>query len=110
AASKADLLAFGKGEATIVAIARRLAAGEPVTALRDLRGVPYLLGAKEALPVWPGETLALPSLADVTGDPMAFVRMTRTIHHETNPFNAKRLTKAHGERTLLLNAPCLPIR
>jgi uncharacterized radical SAM protein YgiQ len=88
AASKADLLAFGKGEATIVAIARRLAAGQPVTALRDLRGVAYLLGAREALPVWPGETLALPSLEAVTRDPMAFARMTRLFHHETNPFNA----------------------
>ncbi len=109
AASKADLLAFGKGEATIVAVARRLAAGQPVTALRDLRGVAYLLGAQEALPVWPGETLALPSLEDVTRDPMAFARMTRTFHQETNPFNAKRLTQAHGDRTLALNPPCLPI-
>jgi uncharacterized radical SAM protein YgiQ len=109
AASKADLLAFGKGEATIVAIARRLADGQPVTALRDLRGVAYLLGAREALPSWPGETLALPSLEDVTRDPMLFARMTRTFHHETNPFNAKRLTQAHGDRTLVLNPPCLPI-
>ena len=109
AASKADLLAFGKGEATIVAIARRLAAGQPVTALRDLRGVAYLLGARETPPVWPGETLVLPSLEDVTRDSMAFARMTRTFHHETNPFNAKRLTQAHGDRTLVLNPPCLPI-
>src|SRR5437870_833437 len=109
AASKADLLAFGKGEATIVAIARRLAAGEPVAALRDLRGVAYLLGAKEALPGWPGETLPLPSLEDVTRDPMAFARMTRAFHHETNPFNARRLTQAHGDRVLVLNPPCLPI-
>ncbi|PYO11654.1 MAG: YgiQ family radical SAM protein [Candidatus Rokuibacteriota bacterium] len=109
AASKADLLAFGKGEATIVAIARRLAAGQPVTALRELRGVAYLLGARETLPVWPGETLVLPSLEDVTRDPTAFARMTRTFHHETNPFNAKRLTQAHGDRTLVLNPPCLPI-
>jgi uncharacterized radical SAM protein YgiQ len=109
AASKADLLAFGKGEATIVAIARRLAAGQPVTALRDLRGVAYLLGAREALPSWPGATLALPSLEDVTRDPIAFARMTRTFHQETNPFNARRLTQAHGDRTLVLNPPCLPI-
>ena len=109
AASKADLLAFGKGETTIVAIARRLAAGQPVTALRDLRGVAYLLGTREALPAWPGETLALPSLEDVTRDPMLFARMTRTFHHETNPFNAKRLTQAHGDRALVLNPPCLPI-
>src|SRR5262249_40146971 len=90
ATSKADLLAFGKGEATIVAIARRLAGGEPVGALRDLRGVAYLLGAREALPAWPGETLALPSLEDVARDPMAFARLTRAFHHETNPFNAPR--------------------
>jgi uncharacterized radical SAM protein YgiQ len=109
ATSKADLLAFGKGEATIVTAARRLAAGQPVTALRDLRGVAYLLGARAPLPDWPGETVALPSLGDVTRDPMAFARMTRTFHHETNPFNARRLTQAHGDRTLVLNPPCLPI-
>src|SRR5947208_1720987 len=68
AASKAELLAFGKGEATIVAIARRLAAGEPVVALRDLRGVAYLLGAREPVPAWPGETLALPSFDEVSHD------------------------------------------
>ena len=109
ATSKADLLAFGKGEATIVAVARGLAAGEPVTALRDMRGVAYLLGAREPLPAWPGETLALPSLEDVTRDLQAFARMTRAFHHETNPFNARRLMQAHGDRTLVLNPPCLPI-
>ena len=75
AASKADLLVFGKGEATIVAIAARLTAGEPVAALRDLRGVAYLLGAKEALPEWPGRTLALPSLEEVSGE---------TVHSEVS--------------------------
>ena len=109
ATSKADLLAFGKGEATIVAIARRLAAGEPVTALRDLRGVAYLLGAREPLPAWPGEMLVLPSFDEVARDPMAFACMTRAFHHETNPFNARRLRQAHGDRTLILNPPCLPI-
>jgi uncharacterized radical SAM protein YgiQ len=107
--SKADLLVFGKGEASIVTIARRLAAGEPVTALRDLRGVAYLLGARESLPAWPGETVALPSCEEVTRDRMAFARMTRAFHHETNPFNARRLPQAHGTRTLVLNPPCLPI-
>jgi uncharacterized radical SAM protein YgiQ len=107
--SKADLLAFGKGEDTIVTIARRLAAGEPPSALRDLRGVAYLLGAREALPPWPGPTLTLPSFDEVARDRMAFARMTRTFHHETNPFNARRLTQTHGDRTLVLNPPCLPI-
>ena len=46
--SKADLVVFGMGEQTIVEIARRLAAGETVRDLRDMRGVAYALGAKES--------------------------------------------------------------
>ena len=45
--SKADLVVFGMGEQPIVEIARRLAAGESVRDLRDMRGVAYALGAKE---------------------------------------------------------------
>src|SRR6516225_8774436 len=46
--SKADLLVYGMGERNIVEIANRLAAGKTVKDLRDLRGVAYHLGAKEA--------------------------------------------------------------
>src|SRR5438046_9839857 len=46
--SKADLLVYGMGEQAIAEIARRLDAGKTVKDLRDLRGVAYHLGAKEA--------------------------------------------------------------
>jgi uncharacterized radical SAM protein YgiQ len=46
--SKADLLVYGMGEDAIVEIARRLAAGQTVRDLRDMRGVAYVLGAREA--------------------------------------------------------------
>src|SRR5438477_5065892 len=45
--AKADLLVYGMGERGIVEIARRLAAGQTVRELRDMRGVAYRLGAKE---------------------------------------------------------------
>src|SRR5437868_3116111 len=45
---KADLLVYGMGERNVVEIANRLAAGKTVKELRDLRGVAYHLGAKEA--------------------------------------------------------------
>jgi uncharacterized radical SAM protein YgiQ len=48
---KADLLVYGMGESPIVEIARRLAGGESVRQLRDLRGVAYVLGARETPPV-----------------------------------------------------------
>jgi uncharacterized radical SAM protein YgiQ len=40
--AKADLLVYGNGERQIVAIARHLAAGEPLAALTDLRGTAYM--------------------------------------------------------------------
>jgi len=107
--SKADLLAFGKGEETIAAIAERLDAGEPVEALRDLRGVAYLLGQTEPLPDAPWETVDLPAYEAVKADRVTFARMTRTFHLETNPLNARRLTQRHDARMLVMNPPCLPL-
>lgn len=107
--SKADLLAFGKGEETIVAIAERLRAGESVRDLRDLRGVAYLLGMKEELPASAWQTLELPGLDEVTADKVAFARMTREFHQETNPWNARRLVQAQGDRKAVFNPPCLPL-
>src|SRR4051812_21872013 len=46
--SKADLVVYGMGEKVIVEIAQRLAAGQTVRDLRDLRGVAYVLGAKDS--------------------------------------------------------------
>jgi uncharacterized radical SAM protein YgiQ len=47
--SKASLLVFGKGEATIVQVAQRMANGESIKDVRDLRGVAYLMGKNETL-------------------------------------------------------------
>src|SRR6201993_4940830 len=46
--SKADLVVFGMGEQPIVEIARRFANGQTVRDLRDMRGVAYVLGARES--------------------------------------------------------------
>src|SRR5262245_21714660 len=46
--AKADLVVYGMGEKGIVEIAQRLAAGKSVRELRDMRGVAYVLGAKES--------------------------------------------------------------
>jgi uncharacterized radical SAM protein YgiQ len=40
--AKADLLVFGNGERQIVEIAHRLAAGEPIEAMKDIRGTAFL--------------------------------------------------------------------
>jgi uncharacterized radical SAM protein YgiQ len=104
--SKADLVAFGMGEQSILEIARRLAAGETVRDLRDMRGVAYALGAKETPPA---DALVLPTYDEVKNDRFAFARATKTIHQETNPLNAKRLVQFHDRQAVVANPPCLPI-
>jgi len=123
--SKADLLVYGMGEKTIVEIARRLAAGESVKDLRDMRGVAYVLGAKEseALParsvsegysspsltLRAGNFITLPSFEEVKSDKNAFVEATRLIHINTNPHNAQTLVQFHERQAVVVNPPALPL-
>jgi uncharacterized radical SAM protein YgiQ len=111
--SKADLVAFGMGERTVLEIARGLAAGKTVRDLRDLRGVAYRLGASEPAPSGPGacapDTLTLPAYEAVAQDPLAFCEMTRISHLETNPHNARRLVQRHGREAVVVNPPALPL-
>ncbi|MFM8930468.1 MAG: YgiQ family radical SAM protein, partial [Gemmataceae bacterium] len=124
---KADLVVYGMGEANIVEIARRLAAGDTPRDLRNLRGIAYSLGASETPPEsnWAvlGENLPpagqggsapfqiekLPSYEAVATDKMAFVEATRIIHHNTNPFNAKALVQYHGKQAVVCNPPGTPL-
>jgi len=134
--AKADLLVYGMGERGVIEIARRLAAGQTVRDLRDMRGVVYRLGASEAPPS--GEqkkgtgsepiddlaqqpanreapvpffenTLTLPSYEQVSTDKWAFAEMTKITHNETNPHNARRLVQFHGRECVVANPPALPL-
>jgi uncharacterized radical SAM protein YgiQ len=114
---KADLLVYGMGETQIVEIARRLAAGESVKQLRDLRGVAYALGARESESLAQGasggfpthDILVLPTFEEVKTDKMAFVEATRVIHINTNPHNAKTLVQYHDRQAVVVNPPALPL-
>ncbi len=103
---KADLVVFGMGENPIVEIAQRLAAGETVRDLRDMRGMAYALGASEAPP---DDALRLPSFEQVVADKAAFAEATKIIHNETNPWNARRLVQLHDRQAVVVNPPQFPI-
>jgi uncharacterized radical SAM protein YgiQ len=105
--AKADLLVYGMGEAAIVEIAQRLAAGESLRDLRDMRGVAYALGAKESLR--PDDDIVLPSYEDVRRDKLLFAEATRLIHINTNPYNARRLVQFHERQAIVVNPPALPL-
>ncbi len=106
--SKADLLAFGMGEETILEIARRLRDGKSIRECRDLRGIVYATGASEPVPEGDG-TVLLPSHEAVRDSKDAFLEMARLAHRENSPFNARTLVQRHGARAVVVNPPCLPV-
>jgi len=114
--SKADLIAYGNGEGSILEVATRLRAGQRIRAMRDMRGVAYLLGKNESLPSHDFDatscaesTVELPSHQEVVDDLQAFARATRMLHRETNPLNARRLVQPTGDRTVVINPPAMPL-
>jgi uncharacterized radical SAM protein YgiQ len=104
---KADLLVYGMGERAIVDIAHRLAAGGSLRDLRDMRGIAYRLGAREAAPR--EDSIELPAYELVSRDKLAFAEMTKISHVETNPHNARRLLQFHDRECVVVNPPALPL-
>jgi uncharacterized radical SAM protein YgiQ len=104
---KADLVVFGMGERPVIEIAHRLACGQTVRDLRDLRGVVYRLGARDSPPT--DSTITLPSYEEIVADKRAFAQMTKIAHNETNPHNARRLVQYHDREAVVVNPPALPL-
>jgi uncharacterized radical SAM protein YgiQ len=116
--AKADLLVFGMGERPAWEIARRLAAGEPASALVDIRGTAHVkknrrewepLLADASRYTTDGKMLVLPSYDEVSKDKAAFAKMSRAFQYETNPHNGRPLLQAHGDEAVYFNSPALPL-
>ncbi len=117
--AKADLLVFGMGERPIWEIADRLAKGESVRELRDVRGTAHVRnkGEWEDLPksrfVTDKKVLWLPSYDEVCSDDAkskeAFALMSKAFQYETNPGNGRPLIQPHGEQAVYYNPPAEPL-
>lgn len=120
--AKADLVVYGMGEKAIVEIAQRLAAGQTVRDLRQMRGVAFALGASETPPpaeapqrlasllgLTPEQIVLLPSYEQVKTDKFAFAEATRLIHLNTNPYNAKTLVQYHDRQAVVVTPPAWPL-
>jgi uncharacterized radical SAM protein YgiQ len=115
--AKADLLIFGMGERPVWEVARRLAAGERIDEIRDVRGTCYIAGrdetamleAAESEHVRDGRPVVLPAYEEVARDRVAYALAARLFHHETNPFNARPLVQRHGDRAVYYNPPAFPL-
>lgn len=117
--AKPDLVVYGMGEDAILEMAQRMQLGASIKDLRDMRGVAYVLGAKESAELTtelqtnstaqPFPTAMIPTFEAVVADKFEFAEATKIIHTETNPWNARRLVQMHDRQAVVVNPPRLPI-
>ena len=101
--SKASLLLYGMAETALLELTHRMAAGEELATIRDLRGTALLCTER------PVEGVELPSFEAVVDDTAAFNEAFRLAAGEINPYCARPLLQGHGARWLLVNPPPLPL-
>ncbi len=110
--SKADLLLFGNAERAIVELTHRLAAGEPIEAIRDIRGTAFLTRGPEA-----GfreiDSTSVDTVGSVEAHPNPYEGMepeqcdsaTQEPGEDTAPAAAEAVVKAEPIRLLASNDP-----
>ncbi|WP_373499883.1 YgiQ family radical SAM protein [Desulfococcus sp.] len=110
--ARADLLAYGMAEETVLEVAAALRGGADAAgdAVRGIRGVCYISrGIPDPVPAFPGQDAALPDHADASRDKDAFTRMFRRFYENADPFTARRLYQKQDTRYLVQNPPPFPL-
>jgi uncharacterized radical SAM protein YgiQ len=114
--SKADLLLFGNAERALVELTHRLAKGEKIGDIRDLRGSAFMVPRGWAKvsrggtpPAREEAVIRLPAYEEIKDDPLRYAEASRAFHLESNPGNARCIVQAHGERDVWLNPPPIPL-
>ena len=107
--SKADLLVYGMGETALLEVVKRLASGEAIATIRDVRGTAWRMGSSEDLPEEDETTLHLPSCEEATDSHAMFNEMTRLAYLNLNPYCARRLVQEHLLEAVIVNPPAFPL-
>lgn len=135
--SGADLLLYGNAERQVVEVAHRLARGQSVDSITDVRGTAYAARRVpegfaeidrtrlEDVKATKGDThsrplqekrldrahtvIRIPSYESVQRDPALFAYASRISHIESNPGNALALVQRHAHVDVWINPPPIPL-
>ncbi len=105
----ADLLVYGMGERQVTETARRLAAGEGVGELTDIRGTCIRVPPRDFREMATEDLVVLPSFADVAADRAAYARAYVLHAGEQDPVRGMRVAQDHGKTVIIQNPPALPL-
>lgn len=98
--SKADILAYGMAEKSVVQLAERLTKKEDIS---NIRGICYISNT-------PGEkSLIIPSFSEVKQHKEKFIQMFHQFYENQDPFHGKTLAQQQDNRYLIHNPPSYPL-
>lgn len=103
--SKADVIVYGMGEKPTLEIADYLNKGGDIKALDHVRGTVICRKDYKFLK----ECEVIPSYEKSRSDAAAFNKAFRMMYENMNPFTAKPLAQAHGDRFVIQLPPSLPL-
>ena len=103
--SDADILIFGMGEKQIVEIADRLANGENVREIRDIKGTCYKVDVRET----PYSGTECPSFENVCQSKKEYAISCRIQQDEQDFFRGRAIKQKHGKIMLVQNEPMMPL-
>jgi len=114
--AKADILLYGNAERALVELAHRLASGENIKTINELRGSVIIKNHMDnpseidVTPIDRAQTIIhLPAYEKVKIDPVLYAQASRLLHLESNAFNARTLIQQHDNRYILVNPPPFPV-
>ena len=99
--SGADLLMFGMGEHQITELAKRLADGENIREIHDIRGTCYLTEPVNT----PFGSAECPSFSQVCESKEAYAKATRIQYDQQDEVYGKTVIQRHGRFMLVQNPP-----
>ena len=101
----ADLLLYGMGERSIVALAEALDAGTPIRDIRTIPGSCYQAAMLDGLENY----VTLPSYQEVSADKKKYAQAFMTEAREQDAVRGRTLVQAHEKGYLVCNPPSAPL-
>ncbi len=103
--SKADLLSFGMGEKQTIEIVKRLAEGESISQMRDIRGTCYACPTVETT----YEGVECPSFENVCSSKKEYAKSCRIQQDEQDHIRGRVIKQKHGKIMIVQNKPMPPL-
>ncbi len=103
--SGADLLIYGMGEKQIAQIAHRLASGENIKTMTDIKGTCYTVDVRNT----PYRGVEVPSFENCIASKKEFAKSVRVEQDEQDHIRGRAVRQRHGSLMLVQNEPMPPL-